>query len=109
VYLVSADDGWIVGADLKVAVRDWYKCGVILRWNGSEWMKLEGIEAPFLDSIYMVSPTEGWAVGDGILRYGKSENLGNLNPYLVGLIVVVCLFVAIFIKRHRRAEKFDVW
>jgi photosystem II stability/assembly factor-like uncharacterized protein len=53
VFMVSADDGWAVGA-----------YGIIIHWNGTEWNAVTSPTTRYLWSVYMVSSSDGWAVGD---------------------------------------------
>lgn len=76
VSMVSANDGWAVG----------YYCyfsgtppssgnSVILHWNGSNWNYVDSPTYQTLNSVDMVSTTDGWAVSDGgaILRWDGSH------------------------------------
>jgi hypothetical protein len=52
VFMVSATDGWAVGA-----------FGTIVRWDGINWANVASPTTYDLWSVFMVSVTDGWAVG----------------------------------------------
>ena len=68
VHMVSATDGWAVGNVLVApvpATQRW----TFLRWNGAAWSRVlvttpAGSTAVTLNSVNMISATDGWAVGN---------------------------------------------
>ena len=70
-----ADDGWAVGQRTGATTNGW----VFLRWNGTSWSQVAVDTSPTiaqnLNSVYMVSATEGWAVGNNgvILKWNGSN------------------------------------
>jgi hypothetical protein len=66
----DADDGWAVGNRIANATNGW----TFLRWDGSSWNRVvvtTTVNAQNLNSVYMISSTEGWAMGRNgvILRW----------------------------------------
>ena len=53
-YLLSAFDGWAVGAN-----------GTILHWDGMAWQDFPSPTSKALNAIDMLDQTQGWAVGNG--------------------------------------------
>lgn len=81
-HMLSATDGWIVGGDTPSSV--------ILRWNGASWTTVAS-PAPWpaiLIDVTMVSPTDGWAVGNygTILRWNGSA--WHTVPSPTGLYII---------------------
>jgi hypothetical protein len=76
---VAADNLWAAG----IAENDPSSSnpGVILHWDGSEW-----IPYPFpsgvvwMDSIYMLTPDDGWIAGNGLMHWNGSEWGTVLSP-----------------------------
>ncbi len=67
---ISANDGWAVGFGFEGVAGPCgtpLSCAVALHWNGISWeAQLSGLTAPSaggLTSVFMVSPTDVWAVG----------------------------------------------
>ena len=69
IYMVSASEGWAVGSSfLGPGQRD----TIILHYTGGQWKQVKGVpdnaqlqaSSTTLSQIAMVSPTEGWAVGN---------------------------------------------
>lgn len=61
--LTSAREGWLVGAVFNTDDRT-TQAGMIMRYANCSWQPVhDPLPNAFLDSISMVSPTEGWAVG----------------------------------------------
>lgn len=52
VFMVSASDGWAVGAG-----------GAIIHWNGSSWNSVASPAPKDLLGVWLASSTDGWAVG----------------------------------------------
>jgi peptidoglycan/xylan/chitin deacetylase (PgdA/CDA1 family)/photosystem II stability/assembly factor-like uncharacterized protein len=90
VDMVSSTEGWAVGYG-----------AYIMRWDGTSWSRVEGptnysvelrgevIEVPFnypLESVDMVSSTEGWAVGEKavIIRWNGTTWTLARGPELAG-------------------------
>lgn len=72
-FMVTASDQWIVG---DVAAPNLYAS--IARWNGVAWTAFAAPNVPItldLNSVYMLSSSDGWAVGDGgaIIRWNGSS------------------------------------
>jgi hypothetical protein len=64
VAMVSANDGWAVGGSNDCAYSPHETWGTILRWDGSAWSLVEeSIPDKKLNSVALVSATDGWAVG----------------------------------------------
>lgn len=63
VSMLSYADGRMVGASTGATANDW----VLLSWNGTAWSRTSsttpGMSARNLNAVYMVSATDGWAVG----------------------------------------------
>lgn len=62
VYMLSAADGWAVGADRK-------NSGAILHLINGQWQPVATPKVGELLSIAMVSANEGWAVGNGVILH----------------------------------------
>ena len=63
VFMVSANDGWIVGNRSGGGTNQW----TILRWNGAAWNPFAvntGVAARNLNSVYCMAMDDCWAVGD---------------------------------------------
>jgi hypothetical protein len=75
-FMVSANDGWVVGND-----------GTILRWNGSQWSAFTSPTTSHLQAVKIVSASDGWAVGNGgtILRWNGSAWNTVSSPTFVDL------------------------
>lgn len=72
-YMVASGDQWMVG---DVAAPNVYAS--IARWNGVSWAAFAAPNVPVtadLNSVYMLSSSDGWAVGDGgiIVRWNGSD------------------------------------
>ncbi|MFC1898552.1 hypothetical protein ACFLYJ_03165 [Candidatus Cloacimonadota bacterium] len=79
----AADTGWAVGYDYSATgTTTTSYFGIILKYEGSEWMK-EEIPQPSdhwsLFDVHFVSPEEGWAVGADL-----GNNSGALLHYING-------------------------
>ena len=70
--MVSADDGWVVGAD------------TFLHWNGAEWRRFPTPEVQGLTDVDMISASEGWATSylNGLLRWDGVRWARVANPYI---------------------------
>ncbi len=78
VYMLSPNDGWAVGSHQGSTDP------LILHYTGGQWQRIGNptggqlqLSFPWLTQIWMVSPTEGWAVG----------NYTDFNNALFGLIL----------------------
>ena len=76
VYMLSPTDGWAVGFPRHpgwAVGKD--QGGTIIRWDGSYWATLTSPTTSSLYSVYMLSPTDGWAVGyrGTIIRWDGSS------------------------------------
>lgn len=80
----DADDGWAVGVSDSAATNGW----TFFRWSAAanSWSRVAvttaGTGALDLNSVYMLSATDGWAVGDGgvILRWNNpTAGTWNIN------------------------------
>jgi hypothetical protein len=73
--MLSHDEGWAV-AYFQDYQRPSYSArfagSCFLHWNGKEWRVVPSPPVPLL-SIDMLSPDEGWAVGDNILHWDGRE------------------------------------
>ena len=73
VAMVSANDGWAVG-DYCHFIDIYHQTvnSVIMHWNGSSWNEISSPDSfnERLNSVAMLSATDGWAVGDtGTIRH----------------------------------------
>ncbi len=71
VAMASSSDGWI-GGD-----------GVFLRYEGGQWTVAQEVPGEEVASITMLSPTSGWAVGNGSEGDGRIWRLVNGTWLLV--------------------------
>ncbi len=72
-HYISKNDGWAVGFSSGAAAYNGVACGVTagtavaIHWDGDTWRVqvagLSGPDAGALNSVFMVSPTDVWAVG----------------------------------------------
>jgi len=71
VFMVSASEGWAVGA-----------AGKIFHYFGGTWTSFPSPVTTALRSVFMISSTEGWAVGDGgvIVHYASGTWTGPVSP-----------------------------
>lgn len=67
VAVTSANNAWIVGDD-----------DVVLHWNGESWFRIPNLLGDFY-SITMLSPTEGWIVGTGVILYWDGQMWNRIN------------------------------
>ena len=56
---LSASEAWAVGLDIAAGH------GILLHFADGRWEQVRGLSVPALRSVTLVSPVEGWAVGDG--------------------------------------------
>jgi hypothetical protein len=73
VFMLSPTNGWAVGYAPSGTVPSGTRQATIIHWDGSQWTSVPGptVGAPVgtpavysvLNSVHMVSPTDGWAVG----------------------------------------------
>ena len=92
IFMVSSDEGWAVGeqaATCTPASSTCYPTGIILHYTTSggvgTWAIFPAPTSPApihgLESVFMLSQTEGWAVGDNatLLHYTVNGGIGNWN------------------------------
>lgn len=88
VALVSPADGWLSGATVSGA-------SDMLHYDGTTWARVnipapsdinETVRSYDIFSIAMISATEGWAVGEAILKKEALHN-GNYQPNITPLIL----------------------
>jgi hypothetical protein len=58
--VISAADGWAVGNRVLGPT----VTGLLLRWDGSQWLVFSDTVSSTLNAITMVTPSDGWAVGN---------------------------------------------
>ena len=98
VYMISSGDVWAVGGGAaSTATCSAPPCPVILHFTGGSWNTVTPPPGSYiLNSIFMVSPTEGWAVGiqgtaapfNGIiLHYIVSGGVGTWATFPVSSVV----------------------
>jgi len=87
--MLSHDEGWAIAdfADYQLAYHDQHPYyhlqfagSCFLHWDGKEWHVVPSPPV-FLRAIDMLSPDEGWAVGDNILHWDGKEWRVVLNIY----------------------------
>ncbi len=59
---LSSNDAWAVGAKIG------WSHGAILHWDGNSWIEIQAVDHE-LYSITMISPTDGWVVGNNTLLH----------------------------------------
>ncbi len=62
--MLSASDGWIVGSR---GPND--STTLVLHYTGGDWQVVDAPQVGALSAVAMVSPTEGWAVGSGVILH----------------------------------------
>jgi len=85
IFMVSANEGWAVGEQVASP----YPTGIILHYTVSggvgTWAIFPAPSSPApvhgLNSVFMLNPNEGWAVGDNatLLHYTVSGGVGTWN------------------------------
>lgn len=83
IAVLSAEDAWGVGSN-----------GTIRHWNGREWIQVASPTNGFLQAVAFASPSDGWAVGNGIvIRWNGSQwqtftrgILGTYNLFDVAML-----------------------
>jgi hypothetical protein len=83
ISMVSPTEGWAVGTISGVGQPSNKASGLILHYKGGKWTPVSSPTEPgqVLTDIDMVSPTEGWAVGDDtILHYSNGRWQSYLYP-----------------------------
>ena len=73
VAMVSATDGWAVGAH-----------GCILHWDGSSWDQMVSPTWFDLSSVAMLSAQDGWAVGGSAFLHWDGRGWSNMNAAPIG-------------------------
>jgi hypothetical protein len=86
IALLSATSGWAVGSDSQYGSND----PVLMYYTGSGWANRPVEIKPWLltesnhglNAISMLSPTDGWAVGDdGTMLHYQDKEWQSYNPY----------------------------
>jgi hypothetical protein len=66
VHFLSPNDGWAVGDPVGTMPDGTGDQASIIHWDGTQWRRVPGPtlgDGGLLSKVYMVSPTDGWAVG----------------------------------------------
>jgi len=66
IYMLSENDGWAVGLARIVDYDNQTveNKGLVMRWDGSSWAEVSSPTTNELYSVHMLSPQNGWAVGE---------------------------------------------
>jgi len=84
VFMVNANEGWAVGCGgtAGACLAGGAGTGVIYHYFGGAWSAFASPVTPTLRSVFMLSPTEGWAVGDSgiIVHYSNGIWTGPVSP-----------------------------
>jgi photosystem II stability/assembly factor-like uncharacterized protein len=84
---VAADNLWAAG--IAEDTPSTANPGVIMHWDGAEWISYAvppGVV--WMDSIYMLSPDDGWMAGNGLLHWNGSE-WGTVPSPVQGVIIAL--------------------
>lgn len=77
IYMLSPSDGWAVGIPYTHGwcCGEGVDSGTTIRWDGSSWSTVANPAECPLYSVYMLSATDGWAVGHGgiIMKWDGSS------------------------------------
>lgn len=68
---LSPDDVWVAGMRLMGA--GWSDTGLVLHWNGAEWLNAQLPETGWISSILMLSEEDGWVGGNELFRWNGHE------------------------------------
>ena len=82
VFMINTADGWTVGGGVnKTATCSASLCPVILHYSGGSWNTVTPPPGSYtLKSVFMVSSSEGWAVGE---QLGSPHPTGIILHYTV--------------------------
>jgi photosystem II stability/assembly factor-like uncharacterized protein len=84
VFMVNANEGWAVGCTgvAGACLPGGTGAGAIFHYFGGTWSAFAAPTTPTLRSVFMLSPTEGWAVGDSgtIIHYSNGIWSGPVSP-----------------------------
>jgi hypothetical protein len=96
VFMVSADDGWAVGMSWIIEEgRESGGPGVIIRWNGTSWNNVTSPTNSRLNSVFMVSADDGWAVGyNGAIIRWNGTSWNNVTSPTTSLLYSVFMVSA---------------
>lgn len=85
VFTVSGHDAWASSLGYG-----------LYHWNGSKWSKAPGTEAIESDSLFMLSATDGWAVGKQFWHFTEGHwidasdlipnDIGNAGPFRLSML-----------------------
>jgi hypothetical protein len=64
--MVSPDDGWVSG-----------DIGDFLHWDGTAWEQAYNPTQWRFNSIFMVSPSDGWAVADAVREFYTRSTIAH--------------------------------
>ena len=90
VYMVNSGDVWAVGGGgfntASCSSAPASPCPVILHFTGGSWNTITPPSGSYiLNSVFMVSPSEGWAVGcSGTLDPNQCKDINEANPEVPG-------------------------
>ena len=85
-FMVSDTAGWAVGTDTNFGPSD----PVLMNYAGTGWASMPATIQPWiltdtnhgLNAVYMLSATDGWAVGDdGTMLHYQDNDWQSYNPY----------------------------
>ena len=84
VFMVNANEGWAVGCtgSAGACLPGGTGAGAIFHYFGGTWTAFAAPNTPTLRSVFMLSPTSGWAVGDSgtIIEYSSGTWSGPVSP-----------------------------
>lgn len=81
VYMTSAYDGWAVGEEVLLDVSE----SSILHYGGGQWSRVDNAPGNALYGVAMISPEEGWAVGNkGGVVSNPQDNTSFIAHYFKG-------------------------
>jgi photosystem II stability/assembly factor-like uncharacterized protein len=88
VYMLNSGDVWAVGGgDSPTATCSTAPCPVIMHFTGGSWNTVTPPPGQYiLNSVFMVSPSEGWAVGCSgtLVQCPRDAAETNPHPFAVG-------------------------
>jgi len=87
VFMLSSGDAWTVGGGPRATASCIPNpvCPVVLHWDGGSWNTITPPPGSYkLKSVFMVSSSEGWAVGEiGVPSGGSASPTGIILHYTV--------------------------